>query len=328
MRRSAIASALVVAASLLAPPASGDVPVSRRFGGGPLSRSVQNEANAAIDAASAWIAARQDANGAWGGGDVRLTSLCAIALFSAEDPLSGSLPPFHWNLRRATLWLQSPEATNALAALEGDRQLSARAWREMALCAVTRGEAPMDRALLRPLPATNAPLPRALFVEWPVAEARRFRGIPTARPASSNGCPVVRFISDAQCRLIPPGDRGKISDGLSKALTDPGAGADWTGNAEAAWWLARMINRALGGELKLEAGEGKAIRRLTWRENMAWRWITTQRVDSSGKGRWGDESPGTTVFAVLRRLPIGQTQCGIDESLETTVFAVLLLGEL
>ena len=269
------------------------------FGGGPLTRSIQNEANAAINAASAWLADRQDANGSWATNDVRLTSLCAIALLSAENPFISARPPSHLNCRRAIQWLQSPAATNALSTLKDDKQLSARAWREMALCAFTRGKTPKDDVLLRPLPVTNAPLPRALFLEWPVTEARNFRGIKTERPDSTNGCAIIRFISDTQRQRVSSEKREILSDDLSQAWMDAETNTNWTKNAEAAWWLARMINRSLGGELSLKAKEGNRIQRLTWRQEMAEHWITTQRIDTTGKGYWGNESLETTVFGIL-----------------------------
>lgn len=284
-----------------APAVRGAVPdPAPYFGGGPLTRSVRNEANAAIDNGAGWLAARQGEDGSWGDGDVLLTAICAISLLSTWDTRQSARPSTFPSCARAIGWLRSPAATNALASVTGDKALAARAWREMALCAFTGGKEPADPVLRLPLPVTNAPLDRALFVEWPMTEARRFRSIPTRRPGSTNASAIVRSLSDLQRGdPIDPQEKTRLADDLARGWADPAAGAPWAERAETAWWLARVVNRALNGELRLPAGEGRPSAPLDWRRELAEKWIGNQLIDTTGHGYWGERSPETTAFALL-----------------------------
>ena len=91
-----------------------------RFGGAKLTRSVQNEADAAIDRACAWLIAEQAPDGSWSG-DVKATAACILALAGSGEELPEAERAA---VERGIAWLT---ATNAPSL-----------WRNLALGALSR----------------------------------------------------------------------------------------------------------------------------------------------------------------------------------------------
>lgn len=82
-----------------------------RFGGAKLTRSVQNEADAAIDRACAWLIAEQAPDGSWGG-DVKTTAACILALAGSGDELPEADGAA---VERGIAWLTATNALNIAA---------------------------------------------------------------------------------------------------------------------------------------------------------------------------------------------------------------------
>lgn len=82
-----------------------------RFGGAKLTRSVQNEADAAIDRACAWLIAEQAPDGSWGG-DVKTTAACILALAGSGDELPEAESAA---VERGIAWLTATNALNIAA---------------------------------------------------------------------------------------------------------------------------------------------------------------------------------------------------------------------
>ena len=136
--RSAFPFLAAVAMALAAP---GDAIIP--FTGAPLTRSVGNEADAAIDRACAWLASVQEPDGSWRGGTAA-TAVAVLALGGSGEDL-----PEQWRgtVARGLDWLEADAAatTNAPATpAEGETSASA-AWRGIALrcfrAAAAAGEA-------------------------------------------------------------------------------------------------------------------------------------------------------------------------------------------
>ena len=82
-----------------------------RFGGAKLTRSVQNEADAAIDRACAWLIAEQAPDGSWGG-DVKATAACILALAGSGEELPEAERAA---VERGIAWLTATNALNIAA---------------------------------------------------------------------------------------------------------------------------------------------------------------------------------------------------------------------
>ena len=82
-----------------------------RFGGAKLTRSVQNEADAAIDRACAWLIAEQAPDGSWSG-DVKATAACILALAGSGEELPEAERAA---VERGIAWLTATNALNIAA---------------------------------------------------------------------------------------------------------------------------------------------------------------------------------------------------------------------
>ena len=291
------AATLAFAASAPAEP-SARPPVPAKFTRGPLTRSVQNESNAAIDRACSWLASHQNAAGYWGDADAGLTAVCALALAGAGEEL---LPDERATVDRAVAWLLNPQSTNDISmalATTNATAAASLAWRDMAL-AVFSPETPPDNRFL----AATADTEGAGFA---LREAAILRSAVAMNASATNFFPTGTgdFCADSQHALVA-GDsasassaavlRGEALVAARKVLADLRGGLPEGGSA-ACWRFARCVNRSLGGEIALTAGE--EVISLPWRGRLANFWTTTQRIDDRGRGHWKD-SIEETAFAVL-----------------------------
>lgn len=245
-----------------------------RFTSAPLSRSVRNESDAAIDRACAWLASLQSEDGSWcgdaaaGEGDAELTSIVLLALAGSGEELSDEGAEA---VRAGAEWLKGhPCAGSGPAA----------AWRDIALAAfapeAVRG-------------ATNA-LPYAPGVSTNGACAIRrraaFLGIDDTAAATNSP-----FADDPVFRML-------CNPGATAAVL-PQEAAAWPCGPEAAeraWWFAHAVNLATGGSLYADGGG--SLRAIDWRADFAGRCTTSQKIDGRGRGNWNG-SPRETAFAVL-----------------------------
>ena len=280
-------AAVVVLAALLAlgQPTSAAAP-ARRFGSGPLTRSVQNEADAAIDRAQLWLLAEQAAGGSWGGSNLYLTAVCAIALSGDGVPA----PAAHEAaVARALAWLRTAPAP-ASATPDGARTA---AWRELAL----RHLDGAPRAPAAPIPEPPPAALSNLLVELVLHEVRALDGIPPPEPApADSGHPVEDLLRAAQRGLPAPLLRRPLA-AVAAAWSSPDLLFWRESQAQRAWWLARTLNRQAGGVLALAGGPA-----LDWRRDLAGYWVNRQRIAPRGGGHWLSDAVSPveeTAFAIL-----------------------------
>ena len=111
----------ICAVALAAVSAAGAAPFLR-IGSGPLNASVENERDAAIDRAVAWLVASQSPEGHWGGSNVVATAVAALAIRGDREEMPKSDAEA---VDKAVRWLKSTACTNAIAAMH--TKLEARA---------------------------------------------------------------------------------------------------------------------------------------------------------------------------------------------------------
>ena len=259
-----------------------------RFGSGPLNASVQNENDAAIDRAGAWLVAAQSPEGFWGATNVKATAVCAIAVRGDREEL---LPEETACIGKAVKWLLSPCATNALASAPDNAE--ATAWRAIALKVLADIDTPAPPSPA--LPEAEATL-CAYKAYWALTEAVMMR-----QPVNSCGkCgskdPAIAFITETQVGAVSPTRRRELS--LALAGIGQENASLWLADPEAGWWLARAINRANNGRLTTPPDKNGFVRDINWRGILAAKWINSQRIDSHGNGHWGEDAE-KTAFAVL-----------------------------
>ncbi len=272
-------------------------PAPVKFTGGPLTCSVQNESNAAIDRACAWLASRQNAAGFWGDADPGLTAVCALALAGAGEEL---LPDERATVDRAVAWLLSPQATNAIsmALAATNATVAARlAWRDMALAVFSPETPPDNRFLAAPADAEGA--------GFALREAIILRDAVAMNASATNFFPAGTgdFCTDSQHALVAETsasaphaavlrDEARTAERRTFARLNEGRAI----TAAECWRFARCVNRSLGGEVALT--DGGEVVSLPWRGRLANFWTTSQRIDDRGRGHWKD-SVEETAFAVL-----------------------------
>lgn len=274
-------AAWIVLALLLAQgPAAALTP--RRFGSGPLMRSVQNETDAAIARAQTWLLEEQAESGCWGG-SAYLTAVCALAVSGDGGPM----PPAHAAaVARALHWLESHP-------LEAGTNLQAFAWRSLALH-VLGGK----KTLSEKPPAFASTTAADPLVEFALLENRRMLGaaMPTNAAPTGAADSVESLVRAAQWQA----PRAVVHAGLRNVAREwegADAGGWRTTLAQRAWWLARTINRQAAGELNLTTNL-----KIDWRRDLADAWVNRQRITTRGGGHWVSDQVSDveeTAFAIL-----------------------------
>ena len=305
-----------------------------RIGSGPLNASVENERDAAIDRAVAWLVASQSPEGYWGDSNVVATAVAALAVRGDRE----EMPKFDAEaVDKAVKWLKSPACMNSMTAVRAKLEARAKAmeksfdeslsetnkeamstmttlltvmlgvdradsWRELSLVVLDAHESVV----------TNGAVHRAMIVQhrddavfddYRSAELARllFRVITgqlTQPLQRAKACdPALAFIANTFVKTPPPAELKPLVENLARTWNE-GSPAVWLSNPEAGWWLARAINGATGGDLSLPPDADGRVRNVNWRGIMAGKWINSQRIDREGNGHW-DNDPEKTAFAVL-----------------------------
>lgn len=257
----------------------------RRFGGGALTRSVQNETFAAIDRASDWLVGQQNADGSFGTNNVRLTSICALAISGGTLDLP---PRLKVSVKKAIGWLETNTYTYADTP-------AAFAWSEIAFTVLSTIKHKTPQVILNEIAPTNVSPEYAVSTIWPLCEAKLMTGLSVPSPAVISTNNIARIVSEAETSTP---DGGKLAVYLTTAaqeflngkydvpLSDPAL----------AWWFARSVNRVSEGELYILHNDD--VLGINWRRTLAGRWISSQKSDEYGNGFW-DQSVERTAFAVL-----------------------------
>ena len=304
----------ICAVALAAVSAAGAAPFLR-IGSGPLNASVENERDAAIDRAVAWLVASQSPEGHWGGSNVVATAVAALAIRGDREEMPKSDAEA---VEKAVRWLKSTACTNALSTIPPLRQESylringglpntprqrAIAWRRLAMnvLAPTGTGASTNNPTLHPVISfvferqtifdeqLSSTLADALNIRLGGWSELEFGGFPDD--------PALAFIAATFVATPPPAELKPLVENLARTWNE-GSPAVWLSNPEAGWWLARAINGATGGNLSLPPDADGNVRNVNWRGIMAGKWINSQRIDSFGNGHW-DGDAEKTAFAVL-----------------------------
>lgn len=286
-----------------------------RIGSGPLNASVENERDAAIDRAVAWLVASQSPEGHWGGSNVVATAVAALAIRGDREEMPKSDAEA---VDKAVKWLKSPACTNALSTIPPLRQESylringglpntprqrAIAWRRLAMnvLAPTGTNVSTNRLGFRGVISfvferqtifdeqLSSTLADALNIRLGGWSELEFGGAPDD--------PALAFIAATFVKTPPPAELKPLVENLARTWNERSP-AVWLSNPEAGWWLARAINGATGGDLSLPPDADGRVRNVNWRGIMAGKWINSQRIDREGNGHW-DGDPEKTAFAVL-----------------------------
>ncbi len=305
-----------------------------RIGSGPLNASVENERDAAIDRAVAWLVASQSPEGHWGGSNVVATAVAALAIRGDRS----EIPPAEAAaVDKAVKWLKSPACTNSMAAvraklearahamekslgeslshaneeatstlsallmamLGGDR---ADAWRELSLAVLDSHESAIPTGVVRRVMIVQR-RDDVVFDDCRSAELARLLFLAITGQLSqplqrAKACdPALAFIAATFVAPPPPAELKPLVENLAR-IWNEGSPAVWLSNPEAGWWLARAINGATGGNLSLPPDADGRVRNVNWRGIMAGKWINSQRIDREGNGHW-DNDAEKTAFAVL-----------------------------
>ncbi len=286
-----------------------------RIGSGPLNASVENERDAAIDRAVAWLVASQSPEGHWGGSNVVATAVAALAIRGDREEMPKSDAEA---VEKAVRWLKSPACTNALSTIPPLRQESylringglpntprqrAIAWRRLALSVLAPTETSVSTNRLGFRPIISFVFERQTIFDEQLSSTLAFAllirlgGGSGLEVGGSPDDPALAFIAATFVTLPPPAELKPLVEKLAR-IWNEGSPAVWLSNPEAGWWLARAINGATGGDLSLPPDADGRVRNVNWRGIMAGKWINSQRIDSFGNGHW-DGDAEKTAFAVL-----------------------------
>ena len=258
----------------------------RRFGSGPLTRSVQNETDAAIARAQKGLIDAQAVDGSWGGQSPYLTAVCALAVSGDGE----SLPKANADARaRAVRWLAANPATNTPAM----QPLRAIAWRNLALQVLGGGKTTRNPHLDAPLTTCSNTL-----TEFAVLETRIVCGgqpPATGMPACATN-PAETAIRAAQWQVSRVAVREHLQ-AVARGWSSPKLQFWRETLAQRAWWLARTINRQANGVLELSP-----TLMIDWRRDLAGYWVNQQRITPQGGGQWLSDAVTPveeTAFAIL-----------------------------
>ena len=277
---------------------------------GPVSVSLQNEIDAAVDRGRTWLLAVQNPDGSWGETNrLAVTAVAALALSHRAAPNAVAAAA------NAARWMLSPAATNAMHA--GGPGFEALVWREIALDAAGLNDSRRKAALASQVvhrSATNGTTPFAAML---LREALAPRSVFLPLPVAATGAPPAALLfADCATAMLPPAapPPGQTCQNVLARLA-----AQWGANgppidavfgrARQYWLYARFINRVGGGTLADAAG-----RVLDWRNDLARTLVASQEMDGRrGGGYWQSEEPGADWAA---------------QPLAETSFALLALDEL
>ena len=275
---------------------------------GPVSVSLQNEINAAVDRGRAWLLASQNTDGSWGGatnaaGLAEATALAALALLhdATAEQRAAALRGCQWLASKSSPKIQAvPAAWRALAlrvALPLDASISNAVSAAVAAAAAPgQATAPMRLMLLQEL-GTNSCGP----ISWAMATDDLAGMCLCAMPPPTGS-------------VIPPAGTNSLLQQvaarwprLADSFRNGHVGLRRTG---AMWVIARYINRAGGGTLADAQGNV-----LDWRNTLALELVSSQTIAPAGRGGfWKSFSnPGDALQ---------------PDPIEDTAFALLALDEL
>lgn len=246
-----------------------------RFTGAPLSRSIQNESNAAIDRATDWLLSQQNNDGYWGNSDLKLTSVITLAI-------AGSTPEMRKNpqISKAIEWLKGQ--TNRPNSHSTDQALL---WHNMALAIF----APETPCALPAICSKKTPPQKTIYA---IGEALQLRGLTNNITFSKAYTNDLVYLSQIGTTKINQAQE-EVAKLWIKSKDIPN---EWKEDAELAWWYSHAINKACNGELHIQSKD--ALIPIDWRVPLANHWTTTQLMDSSGRGNWKN-SQLETAFAIL-----------------------------
>ena len=302
----------VCAVVLAAASAAGAAPFLR-FGSGPLNASVENERDAAIDRAVAWLVASQSPEGHWGGSNVVATAVAALAVRGDREEMPQADAAA---VDKAVKWLKSPACTNALYTIPPQKSYlringvipntprqRAIAWRRLALNVLAPSEtnAATNNPGLRPI--ISFVFERQTIFDEQLSSTLAFGllvrlgGRSELEVGGAPDDPALAFIAATFVTPPPLAELKPLVEKLARTWNE-GSPAVWLSNPEAGWWLARAINGATGGNLSLPPDADGRVRNVNWRGIMAGKWINSQRIDREGNGHW-DNDAEKTAFAVL-----------------------------
>ena len=284
-----------------------------RIGSGPLNASVENERDAAIDRAVAWLVASQSPEGYWGDSNVVATAVVALAVRGDREVMPKSDAEA---VERAVKWLKSPACTNALYTIPPQKSYlringvipntprqRAIAWRRLALNVLAPSEknAATNNPGLRPI--ISFVFERQTIFDEQLSSTLAFGllvrlgGRSELEVGGAPDDPALAFIAATFVTPPPLAELKPLVEKLARTWNE-GSPAVWLSNPEAGWWLARAINGATCGDLSLPPDADGRVRNVNWRGIMAGKWINSQRIDGAGNGHW-DNDPEKTAFAVL-----------------------------
>jgi len=239
---------------------------------GPVSVSLQNELNAAMDRGTVWLLHQQNADGSWGlSNRIGLTAVATLALTqrAAHDACAAK--------DRAAAWLEQAGTQTET------RREDAAAWREIALAVVraqTSAQSHTTIAVSSTIHTNNlSPAVRMLLDD----RSEMGSQAPHSQAASS------ATLSLLAARWTPQGPQTEAASGRMQSL----------------WLAARQINRTGGGVLADTQG-----RVIDWRNDLAKVLVDSQSVDAQlpGAGFWHSAHPASewdsqpiaeTAFAIL-----------------------------
>ena len=286
-----------------------------RIGSGPLNASVENERDAALDRAVAWLVASQSPEGHWGGSNVVATAVAALAIRGDREVMPQTDAAA---VDKAVKWLKSPACTNALSTIPRLPQESylringgipntprqrAIAWRRLALSVLAPTETSVStnrlgfHAIISFVFERQTIFDEQLSSTLAFALLVRLGGRSELEVGGAPDDPALAFIAATFVTPPPLAELKPLVEKLARTWNE-GSPAVWLSNPEAGWWLARAINGATGGNLSLPPDADGRVRNVNWRGIMAGKWINSQRIDREGNGHW-DGDAEKTAFAVL-----------------------------